>query len=245
LKIAVAQIESDKGNLQKNISVHMLAIHAASKENVDLILFPELSLTGYYPEFAKMLAEKIDGALLEPFQEFSNNHNIHIGIGMPIHGNEKPRIAINYFSPDQKNSIYAKQILHEDEFEFFEAGTDPSIWDVKGVKVCPAICYESMKEEHNAYALSKEVNVYAACVAKSVTGMMRSHKHYAALSKDSKMMVLVSNFVGPHGHFNAGGRTAIWNSRGDCVVELDDKVQGLLIWDTDTMQHILLSFDTN
>ncbi|MCI0448500.1 MAG: acyltransferase [Chlorobi bacterium] len=46
-KIALAQINPALGNLEKNIKKHILFIDKAIKKKADLIVFPELSLSGY------------------------------------------------------------------------------------------------------------------------------------------------------------------------------------------------------
>ncbi|MDD8016798.1 MAG: acyltransferase [Bacteroidota bacterium] len=46
-KIAVAQIDSAVGHLDKNISRHVTYIKKAIAKKADIIVFPELSLTGY------------------------------------------------------------------------------------------------------------------------------------------------------------------------------------------------------
>lgn len=47
MKIAVAQIDAAVGNLEKNIRRHVAFIKRAISKQADLIVFPELSLTGY------------------------------------------------------------------------------------------------------------------------------------------------------------------------------------------------------
>lgn len=51
MKISIAQIEPIKGDIEKNLSKHLKFIEAASSGRSDLIMFPELSLTGYEPQF--------------------------------------------------------------------------------------------------------------------------------------------------------------------------------------------------
>lgn len=46
MKVALAQIDSNAGNLQKNVDKHLDSIAQAVREGADLIVFPELSLTG-------------------------------------------------------------------------------------------------------------------------------------------------------------------------------------------------------
>jgi NAD+ synthase (glutamine-hydrolysing) len=47
MKVAVAQISSYLGNLEKNIDKHLEYCDRAISEKADVIVFPELSLTGY------------------------------------------------------------------------------------------------------------------------------------------------------------------------------------------------------
>jgi predicted amidohydrolase len=45
--IAVAQIDAAVGNLEKNIDTHLSALRKAKQGGADLVVFPELSLSGY------------------------------------------------------------------------------------------------------------------------------------------------------------------------------------------------------
>ena len=47
MKIALAQISPKLGDLEQNFQIHIDYIQKAKKKNVDLLIFPELSLTGY------------------------------------------------------------------------------------------------------------------------------------------------------------------------------------------------------
>jgi NAD+ synthase (glutamine-hydrolysing) len=47
LKLALAQISTKLGNIQANLEKHLALIDQASQAGVDLLVFPELSLTGY------------------------------------------------------------------------------------------------------------------------------------------------------------------------------------------------------
>ena len=47
MRIALAQISPYLGDVEKNFRLHLKSIEKAKKKNADLIIFPELSLTGY------------------------------------------------------------------------------------------------------------------------------------------------------------------------------------------------------
>lgn len=47
MKVALAQISPHLGAIKKNLDLHLQSIDKAKKKKVDLLIFPELSLTGY------------------------------------------------------------------------------------------------------------------------------------------------------------------------------------------------------
>lgn len=60
MKVALAQISPHLGNLRKNLELHLQSIEKAKKKKADLLIFPELSLTGY------TLMDMVDEVSLEP-----------------------------------------------------------------------------------------------------------------------------------------------------------------------------------
>ena len=48
IRIAIAQINPKLGNVAANLALYEDAVHRATRESADLLLFPELSLTGYF-----------------------------------------------------------------------------------------------------------------------------------------------------------------------------------------------------
>jgi NAD+ synthase (glutamine-hydrolysing) len=60
MKVALAQISPHLGNLKKNLALHLEYIEKAKKKNADLLVFPELSLTGY------LLKDLVEEVALSP-----------------------------------------------------------------------------------------------------------------------------------------------------------------------------------
>ena len=54
------------------------------KSKVDLLIFPEMSLTGYEREEAKQLAFTPNDTRLEKLRQLSHDHNITLVVGAPI-----------------------------------------------------------------------------------------------------------------------------------------------------------------
>ena len=53
MKIGIAQIKPLKGDIERNLDKHLKFINNALEKQPDLLMFPELSLTGYEPELAR------------------------------------------------------------------------------------------------------------------------------------------------------------------------------------------------
>lgn len=234
MKVCVAQTRPVKGEIGKNIETHKKLINLAASKGADMIFFPELSLTGYEPKFAKKLATTQDDKRFNDFQEISDSHNITIGVGMPTKRNSDVLISMIIFQPRKSRQTYSKQILHSDEFPYFVSGQEQIILTAENRKIALAICYESLQPEHSESAFKNEAEVYVASVAKSANGVARAVKHYPNTAKRYSMAVLMSNCLGSCDDFESVGQSAVWNKDGLLIGQLTETAEGLLIYDTDT-----------
>lgn len=236
MKICVAQTEAERGNIQRNIENHLEWIELAITEKSDLILFPELSLTGYEPVLAKELATQQNDARLEQFQEISDANQITIGIGLPTISDAGILISMILFDPGQGRKIYSKQKLHLDERPYFVQDNHQIILTIKSKKIAPAICYESLQPEHAESAHRLGAEIYIASVAKSQKGVEKAFRHFPKIAKKFSMPVLMSNSIGFCDNFQSVGQSAIWNNQGELLKKLDSDKEGLLLVDTETQQ---------
>jgi predicted amidohydrolase len=231
MKISLAQTRPHKGDVEKNIVAHMEFVRLAVSHNSDLIVFPELSLTGYEPTLAKELATTENDPRLDDLQKISNEKNITICAGMPTRKGESIRISMLIFSPHQPRRVYSKQFLHEDEFPFFENGCDGVFLSHANHVIAPAICYESLLPGHAETAFKNGATVYLASVAKSARGVEKAFRHYPAIAKQYSMFVCMANCVGASDNFLSVGKSAVWNSDGVLMGELDETNEGILVFD--------------
>lgn len=71
LIIAAAQSISIAGDLAANIVLHQRFMQVAAEQGVQLLVFPELSLTGYERGLAAELAISPDAEVLQPLRDFA------------------------------------------------------------------------------------------------------------------------------------------------------------------------------
>lgn len=233
MKIGLAQIKPHKGDVQQNILLHLEWITKAVKEDVDLIVFSELSLTGYEPELAKELAMDADDLRLKVFQNFSDQNEISIALGAPIQAENGILISMLIFQPKKPRTIYSKQMLHSDELPFFIEGTEQIIINQNDIQIAPAICYESLQTSHAFGAKELGADVYLASVAKSQKGIDKAFIHFPKIAQELKMPVLMVNSVGFCDNFLSAGQSGVWNSKGEFISQLNSETEGLLVFDTE------------
>jgi predicted amidohydrolase len=238
MKISVAQTKSIKGDISANIETHKKLIALAISYKADAIFFPELSVTGYEPELAKELATNQDNKEFDDFQEISNKNKITIGIGIPTNSNSGIKISMLIFQPNSPRQIYSKQQLHSDEFPYFVNGEKQIILTVDNKKIAPAICYESLQIDHSDNAKKLGAEIYVASVAKSQNGIDKAMKHYPEIALENSIPILMSNCIGYCDNFLSIGQTSVWTKQGKLIGQLDDKAEGILVFDTETEEII-------
>ena len=85
-KIAVAQINPALGDVEKNIKKHLSFIDKAIKKKADLIVFPELSLTGYSVKDLnfELAINPYSDPILKPLREKSKKISIVCGAALKM-----------------------------------------------------------------------------------------------------------------------------------------------------------------
>ncbi len=146
MKLALAQINTKLGNVEANLQKHLTLINEAVAQNADLILFPELSLTGYtLQDIAATLAHSpsSDDPIFTPLLEAS--HQIDMMVGF-VDEDKRHRfyIADVYLSKGKALHIHHKVYLPTygmfDEGRFFAWGDNVRAFDTQFGRVGMLIC---------------------------------------------------------------------------------------------------------
>ncbi len=232
MRVALAQIESLKGNIEKNIENHLKWIKHAIENHANMVVFPELSLTGYEPELAESLATSQDDPRLNEIQSLSDKNNITIGVGLPTKKDSNLFVSMIIFQPNQERITYSKQYLYPPEKSIFTAGKTPLILKLETEVVSPAICYEASTKAHFEYASQNNATIYIASVLSSVNGIDEELKKLSDIAKSKKMVTFMANYVGKSGGYECAGKSSVWNEDGELLGQLGDKAEGLIIFDT-------------
>lgn len=221
--ISAAQSGSIKGDIKVNMQTHSEFIHAAAEYDADVIVFPELSLTGYEPALARDLALEAGEDILNPLVDLAKKTGMTIIAGCPIRSDSsKPYIGAFIFQPNGQISIYRKRYLHSGEDRYFSPSVDNVVYRCKAESVGMAICADIENPAHPADAKKAGATIYAACVLMTPKGIDEdAAKH--------KMVAIMANHATDTGGYTTAGRSAIWNESGMFLAGAEGAGNALII----------------
>lgn len=221
LVIAAAQSISIAGDINANISRHLQFMRKAADNGVHLLVFPELSLTGYERSLARKLAILPDDDVLSPLRDMAQRAGMVTVVGAPlISSSSRDDIFIGalVLGTDGAIGVYAKQHLHPGEDTVFACGEGGSFVSVQDSEVALAICADYTHPGHVQRAARSGAGIYAAGALITERGYMLETELLAGYAVEHKMAVLLANHGGPTGGWNPVGRSAIWVEDGRQVV---------------------------
>ena len=238
MRVAVAQIEAIKGNIEKNIENHLKWIKQAILNNADMVVFPELSLTGYEPDLAESLATNQDDTRLDVMQSLSDKNGITIGVGLPTRKEGNVFVSMIIIQPYKERITYSKQYLYPPEKSIFTAGKNPLVLKLETEIVSPAICYEASNKAHCEYASLNKATIYIASVLSSVGGIDAELKKLSDIAKTNNLITFMANYVGKSGGYKCAGKSSVWDTTGKLIGQLGTETEGILIYDTETKEIV-------
>ena len=251
IKIALAQFNSTLGDVEANLEKHLALINDACQEGADLIIFPELSLTGY------ALQDLAVNAALRPhmadpiFNElFEASKDIDLMVGF-VHEDRRHRfyIAAAYLSEGKISHIHNKVYLPTygmfDEGRFFAEGDSVRAFDTKYGRVGMLIC-EDFWHASLPYLLwldGADILLFqSASPGRGLNERSRlsssewvehTNRAYAGLFTN---FVAHANKVGYEDGLNFWGGSTIFDPNGDLVVRAPDFEPAMTIAEIDLNQ---------
>lgn len=219
LIIAAAQSVSIAGDLAANIVWHQRFMQVAAEQGVQLLVFPELSLTGYERGLAAELAIAPDARVLQPLRDLAREVGVTAVVGMPIRLSEDSPVLIGalVLGADGSLGIYSKQHLHPGEEVAFAPGTGGPALTVGADTVALAVCADFSHPSHAAAAAQQGADLYAAGVLITENGYAPDTALLQGYASVHSMVVLMANHGGATGGWESAGRSAIWASDGSLI----------------------------
>jgi predicted amidohydrolase len=145
MKVSVVQVDARLAGPQNRFSLLEAKVRQAAIEGVDLIVFPELFLSGYnVGEDLHLHAEAQNGPFAQRVAARAKDLNIAIAYGYPERDDETVYNAFICID-DQGRTLanHRKTILPPgSEHDWFATGSDVSVFHFAGGTIAMLICYE-------------------------------------------------------------------------------------------------------
>lgn len=158
VKVALVQMNSGPvTEKEHNVQYHIDKIEELGKQGIDLILFPELSVSGYVEDtthefrlkYWELGAEEVPGPSTERILKAAQDAGVHVIFGI-AERSKIPLLSYNsavLLSPEGFVGINRKIHLPLLEKDYFLSGTEPRVFDTRLGKIGTFICYEMMFPE--------------------------------------------------------------------------------------------------
>lgn len=224
LRVVIAQLNLLVGDIPGNLKKHLeAATIARDKLSADVIVFSELSLTGYPPEdllLRPAFIESAHAALQECIAKISG---IYCVIGHPKAEGDHLYNACSVIYNHRLICSYAKQCLPNysvfDEERYFKAGKEACVIPIKGIPVGILICEDLWLKHPTAQTVSHGAKIILSPNASP----FEIDKHDMRLHtlkrrcQDNQIPLIYVNQVGGQDELIFDGGSLVIDAQGELV----------------------------
>lgn len=242
LRIALAQINTFVGDVSGNTQrVIDVGVEARDRLQADLVLFPELALTGYPPEdllFHKGLRRQVATGIERVRTELTG---IAAMVGYPEYVDEGIYNAAALLRDGEVVANYRKRELPNyrvfDEKRYFKHGQHTSVVEIQGIRVALLIC-EDVWEPAAAIA-AREAGAQLIVVINgspySLNYQARRESVVRERVKDARVPVVYVNMVGGQDELIFDGGSFVMDANGTVVQRVAPFIDTLVTCEIDVM----------
>jgi predicted amidohydrolase len=149
VRLLLAQTGPKVGNKERNLKQISEQASKARKKNLDLLIFPELQLTGYtMRDEVSRLAESIPGPSTKNVERVAKEHGVHIIFGMPEESDVRGVLHNSAVFIGPKGLIGRYRKIHLpthsvfDERRYYRPGQEAPVFNTDLGRIGLVICYD-------------------------------------------------------------------------------------------------------
>ena len=232
-RIALAQIDLVVGDVRGNLARVRAAAMEARRHGADLVLFPELALSGYPPEdllfhrglriqLEEALADLVAGlqlpdtplpAMLVGYPEYED-----VGGGTLIHNSAQ--LLVPGLAPVNYRKVVLPNYKVFDEKRYFAAGSTPAVVEFMGVKMGITICEDVWEPE--PARLAKAAGAELLLIINASPYEQKKQRRREAILReriaDTGLPILYVNLVGGQDELVFDGRSIAMDAAGKVLL---------------------------
>jgi predicted amidohydrolase len=216
LSLAVAQPVCVAYDVAANAATHAASVRSAAAR---VVVFPELSLTGYELDAPAIAAED---PRLEPIVEACAETGSVALVGAPVCSEAGPsHIAMLAVDGSGASVAYRKMWLAATEAERFTRGDQPGVLVVDGWRLGLAICKDTSIPRHQSDTAALGIDAYVAGSLMFADETAIQEARAQRIATCHRVWVAVASFAGSTGggYQHTAGCSGIWRSDGTLAAQ--------------------------
>ena len=236
-KVALAQISCKRGDKAENIRKVEDKVTEAKQQGAELVIFPELSLTGYtVRDQIYELAETIPGPSTSVLEKLARKTGTYIVFGMPELSEKTQATIYNaavLIGPDGLIGKYRKMYLptHSvfEEKRYFRPGYQTAVFETELGKIGLIICYDIFFPEVSRLTRLKGARLIVCISASPAVRRTFFETLTAARAMENTTFLAYVNLVGIEDGLQFWGGSRLIGPNGKVLVRAKYNEEDLVI----------------
>jgi NAD+ synthase (glutamine-hydrolysing) len=244
MRIALAQINTTVGDLDGNRARILEAIGEARSGGADLVLLPELAVTGYPPEDLLLRPGFLRAARASLDEIARETRDVVALVGFP-HLDRDLFNACAVCAEGEVKAIYRKRFLPNygvfDEDRYFAPARDCLLLDLGGTLIGPTICEDMWQPGPPATDLSLAGAQVLTNISASPFHVCRDRERqemFATRARDNLCFVAFCNAVGGQDELIFDGNSLVLDEEGQVLARAPGFEEALLVVDIDAADAV-------
>src|SRR5215211_3942434 len=237
MRLALAQINTTVGDLDANRARILEAVDEARGAEADVVLLPELAVTGYPPEDLLLRPGFVRAARESRAEIARATHGIVALVGFP-HLDRDLYNASAVCSGGEVKAIYRKRFLPNygvfDEDRYFAPARDCLLLELGGTLIGPTICEDMWQPGPPATDLALAGAQLLTNISASPFHVCRDRERremFATRARDNACFIAFCNAVGGQDELIFDGHSVVLDDDGEVIARAPGFEECLLVVD--------------
>lgn len=239
-RIALAQINTTVGDIAGNEQKIIEHLRSAKRVGADMVVFPELAVTGYPPEDLLLKPQFVEDNVKSVRRIAKHVRNITAVVGF-ADGQRKVYNAAAILHGGKTAAVYHKICLPNygvfDEKRYFEPGDHPLVFELRGARIGVSICEDIWISdgvtEAQVFKGGAELLVNISSSPYYAGKGREREKMLASRAKKNKAVVVYNNLIGGQDELVFDGLSFVFDDKGRLLAQGKQFEEDFLVIDLD------------
>ncbi len=246
MKLAMAQM-SNSGSIEKNLEKSLNYIEEAAENGADLILFPEVQLTEFFPQYSGLDVSsygfELDSDIVKAFQDAAKENQIMVVPNIYLKENGKFYDASLLIDKNGKllglqkmvHVAYADKFYESDYYTPADDGF--KVFETEFGNIGIVVCFDRhYPESVRTEALMGADLILIPTVNTAQENMELFEQEIRVQAFQNSAYIAMANRVGKEDEMDFAGESIVCGPDGTTLVKADDTEQ-LVYWETEDLRE--------